>query len=391
VEGELEIRFELRSVLGTAMSERHPESGGEGWRSAMPRAISRKPRGCSSKQHFDVQSRLDASALAKNEGNVGNTGTIFEHKPVLLNECLELLQARPGATVLDGTLGGGGHASAFLDRTSPDGILIGLDVDEDALAAAEKTLSRFGSRVKLVRSSFRQLDNALRSVDIDKVDIILLDLGVSSWQIDNPERGFRFASGSAKEAPLDMRMDRRQTTTAADLLQTSSAQDLQNWFSRYGELPGSKKLARAIVARRDETPFLVAQDLLNLIGELRIGKGRKHNPATLVFQALRIALNDEMGALEEGLAKAIDHLNPGGRLGVISYHSLEDRITKNVIRDAVKGCVCPPRIPVCICGQLPRLTQITRKTVVASEEEMNTNARARSARLRVAERLPEAV
>jgi 16S rRNA (cytosine1402-N4)-methyltransferase len=318
-------------------------------------------------------------------------GTTFEHKPVLLNECLELLQARPGATVLDGTLGGGGHACAFLDQTSPDGILVGLDVDEDALAAAEKTLSHFGARIKLVRSSFRQLDTALRSVGMDKVDIILMDLGVSSWQIDSPARGFRFATESAEEAPLDMRMDRRQSATVADLLLDSSAEDLQSWFSRYGELPGSKKLARAIVERRQATPFLYAQDLLDLINELRIGKGRKHNPATLVFQALRIALNDEMGALEEGLAKAIDHLNPGGRLGVISYHSLEDRITKNVIRDAVKGCVCPPRIPVCICGQVPRLTKVTRRTVVASKDEMKDNPRARSARLRVAERLPEAV
>jgi 16S rRNA (cytosine1402-N4)-methyltransferase len=221
--------------------------------------------------------------------------------------------------------------------------------------------------------------------------MILLDLGVSSWQIDRPARGFRFASESAEEAPLDMRMDQRQATTVADLLRDSSAEDLQSWFSRYGELPGSKKLARAIVERRQTTPFLYAQDLLDLINDLHIGKGRKHNPATLVFQALRIALNDEMGALKEGLAKAIDHLNPGGRLGVISYHSLEDRITKNIIRDAVKGCVCPPRIPVCICGQLPRLTKVTRRTVVPSKDEMRSNPRARSARLRVAERLPEAV
>jgi 16S rRNA (cytosine1402-N4)-methyltransferase len=379
----LDIRFELRSVLGTAKSERHPESGGEGWRSAVPRANSKKPRIQPFKQPFDLQSKLGASGV--------NVSTTFEHKPVLLNECLDLLQARPGASVLDGTLGGGGHASAFLQKTSPDGILIGLDVDEDALVAAEETLRPFGSRIKLVRSSFRQLDTALRSVDVEKVDIILLDLGVSSWQLDNAARGFRFGVDSAEEAPLDMRMDQRNPMTAADLLQNSTAEDLQNWFSRYGELPGSKKLARAIVERRDSTPFLYAQDLLTLIEELRIGKGRKHNPATLVFQALRIALNDEMGALEEGLAKAIDHLTPGGRLGVISYHSLEDRIAKNVIRDAVKGCVCPPRTPMCICGQLPRLNKVTRKTVVASEDEMKTNPRARSARLRVAERLPEAV
>ncbi len=309
--------------------------------------------------------------------------------PVLLAECLEHLQPAPGSSVLDGTVGGGGHAAAFLERTAPDGILIGLDVDDEALAAAEQRLARFGERVKLVRSSFRQLDSALAQVGVSSVDIILLDLGVSSWQLDRPERGFRFAQTSAEDAPLDMRMDQRLPRTAADLLQESSAAQLQEWFSRYGELPGSKRLALAIVETRKAKPFRKVEDLLTLIEGLKIGKGRKHNPATLVFQALRIALNDELAALEEGLDKAIDHLRPGGRLGVISYHSLEDRIAKNVLRDAVKGCICPPTFPVCTCGKRPRVRLVTRKPVSPGEDETSSNPRARSARFRVAERVSE--
>jgi len=315
----------------------------------------------------------------------------FGHKPVLLAECLEALQPLAGSSVLDGTVGGGGHAAAFLEQTAPDGLLVGLDLDDEALATAERRLAPYGPRVRLVRSSFRSMDVVLRDLGIDAVDIVLLDLGVSSWQLDRPERGFRFARESADTAPLDMRMDRRLPTTAADLLQKSSAEQLQGWFSRYGELPGSKRLALAIVETRETKPFRNVSDLLTIIQDLRIGKGRKHNPATLVFQALRIALNDEMAALEEGLDKAIDQLRPGGRVGVIAYHSLEDRIAKNVIRDAVRGCVCPPSSPICTCGKKPRVRRVTRKPVVPCDEEMRANPRARSARLRVAERLPEEV
>ncbi len=332
-------------------------------------------------------------AIARNHegGSEITVGETFGHMPVLLAECLELLQPGPGMSVLDGTVGGAGHAAAFLEKTRPDGILIGLDVDEEALAAAAERLAPFGERVTLMRSSFRELDTALSQVGASAVDIILLDLGVSSWQLDRPDRGFRFAQESASDAPLDMRMDRRLPRTAADLLQESSAAQLQDWFSRYGELPGSKRLALGIVETRSTKPFRSVEDLLSLIQGLKIGKGRKHNPATLVFQALRIALNDELGALAEGLDKAIDHLRPGGRLGVISYHSLEDRISKNVLRDAVKGCTCPPSAPVCFCGKQPRLRLVTRKPVMPAEVETNSNPRARSARLRVAERISEEI
>jgi 16S rRNA (cytosine1402-N4)-methyltransferase len=224
---------------------------------------------------------------------------------------------------------------------------------------------------------------------MSRVDAILLDLGVSSRHLDAPERGFRFADASAAETPLDMRMDRRREATAADRLARASAEELQRWFSEYGELPGSRKLARAITEARRTKPLRTAADLLAVIEAAGIGRGRKHHPATLVFQALRIVTNDELGALREGLEHAIDALAPGGRIAVIAYHSLEDRIVKNAFRDAVRGCVCPPRQPVCTCGKLPRLEIVTRRPVTAGEAETRANPRARSARLRVARRLAE--
>lgn len=217
-----------------------------------------------------------------------------------------------------------------------------------------------------------------------RVDAILLDLGVSSRHLDEPERGFRFARESAEETPLDMRMDRRQEDTAADLLARASAEQLQAWFSEYGELPGSRTLARAICEARRRAPLRTVADLLDVVEAARIGRGRKHHPATLVFQALRIAVNDELEALREGLGHAIDALAPGGRVAVIAYHSLEDRLVKNAFRDAVRGCICPPRQPVCTCGRTPQLERVTRKPVSASEAEIRANPRARSARLRVA-------
>jgi len=314
----------------------------------------------------------------------------FDHIPVLLEESLQHLALAPGMIVVDGTLGGGGHSEAMLERTAPDGRVIGLDVDDDALAAASARLAPFGDRFRCVKSSFRRLDEVVRELAVEPVDAVLLDLGVSSHQLDVPQRGFRFARESAETTPLDMRMDPASSTeTAAELLQRASAEELHRLFERYGELPGSKRLARAIVERRRAVPLRTSADLLQVIDDTGIGAGRKHNPATLVFQALRIAVNDELHALEEGIDAALEVLRPGGRLVVLAYHSLEDRIVKQRLRTEAKGCVCPPRQPICTCGRAPRVRVLTRRPVGASDEEARHNPRARSVRLRAAERIAE--
>jgi len=315
------------------------------------------------------------------------------HEPVLLIETLGQLDLEPGSVIVDGTLGGGGHAEAILERTSPDGLLIGLDLDADAIREAARRLEDFGDRVHLVQASFRRVEDVaadLRAArgDID-IDGVLLDLGVSSFQLDEAARGFRFGPGD--ESPLDMRMDGEGgRTTAAELLATLSAEALEQVFSKYGQLPGSRRLARAIVERRDTAPLETATDLLGLIREVGIGRGRKHNPATLVFQALRIAVNDEMAALEEGLQAAMRVVRPGGRIAVIAYHSLEDRLVKNTFRTAARGCVCPPDFPECRCGRVPTLEILTRRPIGPSQAEIERNPRARSARLRAARRLEAA-
>ena len=312
------------------------------------------------------------------------------HQPVLLEECLTLLGAGPGATVVDATVGFGGHAEAILERTSPDGRLIGLDKDDEALRQAELRVRRFGDRVQLVRTSFRDLRQTLSRLGATRVDAVLFDLGVSSPQLDEPTRGFRFSEDSAESTPLDMRMDRRSKLTAADLLATASEETLADWFGRYGELPGSRRLARSIVERRHREPLRTAADLLRVIREARVGGGRRHHSATLVFQALRIAVNDEMDALSVGIEEATESLAPSGRIAVIAYHSLEDRLVKQRFRALERGCICSPKAPACTCGRTPQLRRLTRKPVRPGPEEVARNPRARSARLRVAERIQEA-
>ena len=309
------------------------------------------------------------------------------HQPVLVTECLSLLGAGPARTFVDGTVGYGGHAEALLRESGPDGRVVGLDRDGVALRAAADRLAPFGDRALLVQASFRQLRDVLRGRGIRQVDGVLLDLGVSSVQLDEAGRGFRFSEGTAEETPLDMRMDAADGETAADLLARASEETLADWFRRYGELSGAGRLARRIVQTRGEAPLRTAADLIRVTREARVGGGRRHHPATLVFQALRIAVNDELGALEEGLAAARDVLGPGGRLCVIAYHSLEDRLVKHTFRTEERGCICPPRDPMCTCGRKPTLRRITRRPVRPSDEEVAANPRARSARLRAAEKL----
>ena len=307
-----------------------------------------------------------------------------------MDECLAWLSLRPGALVVDGTVGGGGHAAAILAQTAPDGRVVALDLDPEALRATTERLRSLGDRLMPVHASFRRLPELLAALGIGAVDAVLLDLGVSSHQLDVPARGFRFAEATAAEAPLDMRMDPTRGATAAELLRDATFDELATWFRDHADLPGARRLARALVAARERAPLRTAADLLAVIREARIGGGRRHHPATQVFQALRIAVNDELRALEEGIEAAIESLRPGGRLVVIAYHSAEDRIVKNRFRDAARGCTCPPRLPVCRCGGRVRLRVLTRRPVRPQPAEIESNPRARSARLRAAERVAEA-
>lgn len=312
------------------------------------------------------------------------------HQPVLLDATLAWLALAPGRLVVDGTVGFGGHAEAILERTAPDGRLIGLDRDADALAGGAARLAPFADRVELVQASFRQLRDVLFAQGIVQVDAVLLDLGVSSPQLDRPERGFRFGGAEPEATPLDMRMDPSTGPTAATLLARASEPELARWFREHADLPGARRLARALVRARERAPLRSAADLLRVVEEARVGGARRHHPATLVFQALRMAVNEELPALAEGLAAAEQVLAPGGRLVVLAYHSAEDRVVKRFVRSAERGCICPPRQPVCTCGRSPTLRRLTGRPVRPDADEIRRNPRARSARLRAAERLAEA-
>ncbi len=303
------------------------------------------------------------------------------HVPVLYEEVLEYLAPRPGGRYIDATVGGGGHAEGILGRSSPDGRLLGVDRDPAALEVARQRLARFGDRVVLVQGSFRHLRVIAEERTFTSVDGILFDLGYSSFQVEDPQRGFSFHA----EGPLDMRFGPDTTVTAAQLVNTLPEEELADLIFRYGEERHARRIARAIVRHR---PIRTARELGTLIERTVGRRGRRIHPATRTFQALRIAVNDELGALEEALPQAVALLKPGGRLVVISFHSLEDRLVKHFLKREATDCLCPPHVPICQCGHRASLRILTKKPVTPSPEEVQRNPRARSAKLRAAERLP---
>ena len=309
------------------------------------------------------------------------------HLPVLAEEVLAMLAPRSGSLQIDATLGGGGHTERILEAANPDGRLLGLDADPAAIDRVDQRLRhRFGDRLVLAQANFRELATVAPDAGFGAVDGCLFDLGLSSFQLVDTERGFGFRAGG----PLDMRFDTSRGVPAAELLATLDAAELTALFRRYGEEPKASRIARAIVEARREAPVATAEELAALIERVvprNPRQPRRTHPATRVFQALRIAVNEELEALEAGLAAAVDLLRPGGRLVVLSYHSLEDRIVKRFFAAERRGCVCPPELPVCVCGRNPRLRLLTRRSVTPTPEEVATNPRSRSARLRAAERL----
>jgi 16S rRNA (cytosine1402-N4)-methyltransferase len=304
----------------------------------------------------------------------------IDHQPVLVSEVLEGLRVRAHGRYLDGTLGSAGHAAAILEQSAPDGRLLGLDKDPAAVARAVVRLAEFGDRAVLRVAPFEALDTVARAEGMGPFDGLLLDLGISSVQLDDPSRGFTFQA----EGPLDMRIDPAGAQTAAELVNNLDEESLANLIFQFGEEPRSRRIARAIVAAR---PVASTSALAGVVARASgYPHGRTH-PATRTFQALRIAVNDELGTLERTLPKAIEALAPHGRLAVITFHSLEDRIVKQTFRQAARDCICPPRLPECRCDHVASLKLVTRRPVSASPAELASNPRARSAKLRVAERV----
>jgi 16S rRNA (cytosine1402-N4)-methyltransferase len=307
-----------------------------------------------------------------------------EHKPVLLHEVIRYLCCTPGKVFVDGTVGGGGHARAILEKTAPDGRLIGIDWDERALVRARSNLQSYEGRLVLVQENFALIGSVLARMHIPAVDGILLDLGLSSFQVDEAERGFSFNLAG----PLDMRMDTREKTTAAHLVNTLSEDKLAEIIRNFGEERWHRRIARNIVRARDEETIETTERLAKVVYKaIPAGKKPRHpHPATRTFQALRLAVNRELDHLQTFLQGALDWLGPGGRLAVISFHSLEDRLVKQAFANWARSCRCPPRSPICQCEGGPLVRLITKKPVVPSESEIKANPRARSGRLRVVEK-----
>ena len=310
---------------------------------------------------------------------------IFGHKSVLLDETIESLDIKPDGIYVDGTLGGGGHASEVCRRLGDKGRFIGIDQDADAIAAASERLKEFGDKVTIVRSNYENIDEVLKELGISQVDGIYLDLGVSSYQLDTAERGFTYRED---DAPLDMRMDQRNEMTAKDIVNTYSESELFHIIKNYGEDRFAKNIAKHIVRARQEKEIETTGELIEIIKAAIPAKVRATggHPAKRTFQAIRIELNKELEVLENSIDKMTDLLAPGGRLSIITFHSLEDRIVKNRFRINENPCTCPPDFPVCMCGKKSKGRVVTRKPILPSEEELSENKRSKSAKLRVFER-----
>lgn len=307
----------------------------------------------------------------------------FHHKPVLLKEVIDWLCVKKNGVYVDGTVGGAGHAFDILKVTG--GFLVGIDCDDEALRAAEVRLAEFGTRKVLVKSNFARLGSVLEKLNIKKVDGVLLDLGVSSHQLDQAERGFSFN----QQAPLDMRMDRSLKQSAYDIVNSFAQKDLEKIIRTFGEEKMAARIAKAILQKRRLSPISTTTELAAVVASAMPAKLRRQkiHPATRTFQAIRIAVNSELDSIKPAIDSAVSVLNNGGRIAVISFHSLEDRIIKNEFRDLTGTCICPKDIPVCICRREPKLKILTKKAVIPSAREMEDNPRSRSAKLRVAEKI----
>ncbi|MBE5997256.1 MAG: 16S rRNA (cytosine(1402)-N(4))-methyltransferase RsmH [Lachnospiraceae bacterium] len=309
----------------------------------------------------------------------------FIHEPVMLRECLDALRIRPDGIYVDGTMGGAGHSAEIAKVLDTTGKLIGIDQDEDAIRAASKRLEPYGERVIIVRDNFRNIRQVMNERNITHADGILLDLGVSSYQIDNPERGFSYM----QDAPLDMRMDQRGSVTAADLINDLPEEELSRILRDFGEERFAGSIAAKIVRERKNAPVRTTGELVRIIRSAVPKKFQDvgGHPAKRTFQAIRIALNDELSAVEDAVEDMIDLLGNGGRLCIITFHSLEDRIVKNAFRRNEHPCTCPPDFPVCVCGKTPKGKVITKKPILPTNEETERNPRAKSAKLRVFEKI----
>lgn len=309
----------------------------------------------------------------------------FRHTPVLLDQCIENLNIRPDGIYVDGTLGGGGHSFHICERLSEQGMLIGIDRDRDALEAAEKRLREFSCRKYFVQSNYADIRTVLAEKGIEKIDGALLDIGVSSFQLDNAERGFSYM----QDAPLDMRMNREDDLTAYDVVNSYDQDELTRIIREYGEERWASRIAAFIVRARAEKAVERTSELVELIKEAIPARARRSgpHPAKRTFQAIRIEVNDELGELSRAVDEYLDVMNPGGRLCIITFHSLEDRIVKQKLQKRADPCTCPPEFPVCVCGKKADIRKVTRKPIVAEASELDLNPRARSAKLRVCEKI----
>ena len=309
----------------------------------------------------------------------------FKHVSVLFDECMEGLNIKPDGIYVDGTLGGGGHSSGICERLGPNGTLIGIDRDQDALNAASKRLEKYNCKKIFVQSNYSDIAQVLEELEIDEIDGALLDLGVSSFQLDNPERGFSYMN----DAPLDMRMSQSDSFTAADVVNDYDKKELTNIISKYGEERWASRIADFIVKARADKPLESTFELVDVIKAAIPASARRTgpHPAKRTFQAIRIEVNDELGQLERAVEEFCDVLAPKGRLCIITFHSLEDRIVKDIFNQRANPCTCPKEFPVCVCGKKADIKKVTGKPIVSSEEELEDNPRARSAKLRIAQKI----